>query len=115
MLRCLLAGRYESQWFTLILEVERNLDCLPTDATSVTPFEILYGVKPCVMPALPGNQQFVTDCTTLHIAVRDAMELAQSRMAMIFDKSHQLPNISEFVVSSVRAIGKRLPVSISTR
>ena len=96
MLCCLLAGEYESQWFHLLPDIQRNINALPTDATGVSPFEVLHGVKPRSLPNVPGTNNFLVDCFTLQQAIHDSMELAQTRMSMIYDAKHQLPQIGDF-------------------
>jgi hypothetical protein len=56
-LRCLLVGRYEESWDNLLTDVEFSFLNTSTNAFSdVSPFEVLYGVKPKI-PLRPNRQK----------------------------------------------------------
>jgi hypothetical protein len=55
MLRCLLVGKYEENWPSILLEVELAYNCLKQTATTYSPFEVVYGFKP------PTGFSMITD------------------------------------------------------
>ena len=115
MIRCLAVGQYESIWFVLIPQVEHNINASCTDATGISPFEILYGVPPRLVPTtLRRTNDFLQERINTRIAVRDALELAQARMAMRFDANHKPPELagSAYIqLAGKDAKGYRLPNS----
>lgn len=91
MICCMVVGQYESIWFLLILQVEHNINASSTDATGISPFEVLYGVPPwLVLIMLCRANDFLQECINTCIAVQDALELAQVCMVIRFDANHKL-------------------------
>lgn len=55
MIRCLTVGQYESIWLLLLPQVEHNINVSPTDAAGISPFEVLHGVPPQLIPTTVRN------------------------------------------------------------
>ncbi len=98
-LRCLLVGKYEECWDTLLGEVEYALNTSDNASTTVTPFEVLYGVKPrqFISELVPGNDpaaaSFIQFRDILRKDTVDAIRLAQTKMALRYDSKHRVPDL----------------------
>lgn len=101
-IRCLLVGKYEENWARLVSEVEYALNTAENASTSVTPFELLYGVKPREMlePLTVSSKEddnavdFLNQRNQLRNEVYDCIKLAQAKMALRFDEKHRPPDLT---------------------
>ena len=101
-IRCLLIGKYEENWSSLIAEVEYALNTAENASTNTTPFELLYGVKPREMLSpLTKTTKYDENANTfiearnqLRNEVYDAIKLAQAKMAVFFDRKHRAPELT---------------------
>lgn len=97
-LRTILVGKYEAGWSTLLPQVERTLNSVAAHSTSISPFQLMTGVKPRWLPI--ANGETATDATEF-LAEREAIRkdvleqyaLIQARMAEVFDRNHRPPTI----------------------
>ena len=98
-LRCLLVGKYEENWDTLLTEVEYALNTAENASTSVSPFEALYGVKPreflanLVTGQNPAAIDFLKSRETIRNDTFNAIQLAQTKMAVRYDSKHRVPDL----------------------
>ena len=83
VLRCLPVGKYEATWYSLIPDVERSLNFLPSTSIHASPFETLYGVPPCILPKSHTKEPFLDCRIVIRQAVKDALYFAKVRMAII--------------------------------
>lgn len=93
MLCCLLEGQYKAAWHGLLPEVERCLNALHNASTGSSAFEILYGVKPWILK--DTADPFLLPREDIRRAVWDASEMAQARLAIIYDTKHKLPTFRD--------------------
>jgi hypothetical protein len=115
MLRCLLVGKYEAAWAPLLADVVRIYNSLPATTTGLSPFQILYGVPPRLLPATRTDIPMLDHRFDIRHDVRDAIDLAQARMSIIYDNHHKPPSFEgQVYVKLVRhpgVPGYRLPTS----
>ena len=109
-LRCLLVGKYEEVWDTLIPEVEYALNTAENASASITPFESLYGVKPRdVLTNVTAGDSSAADFIKSREAIRadtaDAIKLAQAKMAARYDAKHRTPDLQGYVYLKLAKTG----------
>jgi hypothetical protein len=97
-LRCLLVGEHVETWSQRLPEVEYALNTAKNRSTGETPFKLLYGTDHhgLLEPPRrddteqnPGANAFIDSRLRIRKDVSDALTLAQSRMALQFDRNHQ--------------------------
>ena len=121
MFRCFLCQLPdESGWESFIPEVEYFLLTAFSETTGSTPFELLYGITPRSefsdeLADFPSADAFVEHRKQLRQQARDAMQIAQARMAYYYDKKHKAVELKEQayirLVRKVGQVGYRLPDS----
>jgi hypothetical protein len=97
MLRCVLVGQYESNWNNILPEIARAYNSLPSSATGHSPFQVLYGVEPRLMPTSQSDVPFLEQRADIRTSVIDILDLAKFRMAAAFDAKHQPPQLKDRV------------------
>jgi hypothetical protein len=87
----MLIGWYEADWANILPDITWAYNSLPTTAAGILPFQILYGVVPRLLPTTRTDLPLLDQCFDIQQDVTDALQLAQARMAIIFDSKHQPP------------------------
>jgi hypothetical protein len=75
MLRCLLVGKYKAAWAPLLANVVHIYNLLPATITGLSPFQILYGVPLCLLPATRTDIPMLDYWFNICHNVRDAIDL----------------------------------------
>ena len=97
-LRCLLVGKYEENWDSLLMEVEYALNTSENSSTKTTPYESLYGVKPreFLQETIPSTdpiaESFLGNREAIRSDTMDAIRLAEVKIAIRYDEKHRIPN-----------------------
>ena len=109
-LRCLLVGKYEEVWDTLIPEVEYALNTAENASAGITPFESLYGVKPrevltSITTGDPAASEFIKSREAIRADAADAIKLAQAKMAVRYDAKHRIPDLQGHVYLKLAKTG----------
>ena len=97
-LRCLLVGKYEEVWDTLVPEVEYALNTSENASSTITPFEGLYCVKrrevlANVTTGDASAADFIKSREMIRADTIDAIKLAQTKMAIRYDTKHRVPSL----------------------
>ena len=123
-LRCLLVGKYEEAWDTLLPQIEYALNTFPNAATNITPFEVLYSTKPrdplFLMTSTPKENgdasNFLQQRQQIRAETDDAIKLAQAKIAIQYDVKHRVPELTNSVylkMAKTGVPGYHLPKSSS--
>ncbi len=94
-LRCLLIEQYEESWNNLLTDVELSLNTSANAFSEISPFEVLYGVKPKIPllePVTAGSnidaKNFLEQKNRIRQDTMDSLRLAQTRMALWAQDDH---------------------------
>jgi hypothetical protein len=124
-IRCLLIGEYEENWSLMLSKVEYSLNIFENSSIKITSFEVLYGVKPRdpLMALISKTNfenkegiQFLKARQEIRNDVIDAVKLAQTKMAVLYDNKHrpaELKGKAYIKMSKVGTPGYHLPKSSS--
>ena len=96
-LRCAIAGRYDqSDWEDLLPEIQLALNSSVNSTTGVTPFMYLYGRQPKTSLAVPNSTDpnWLLHRDDLRKSAMDAVQVAQAKMKIDFDKHHVRPQFT---------------------
>ena len=103
-LRCLLVDKYEKNWEELLSQVEYALNIAKNVFITIISFELLYEIKSreslvdLISIKLDSIAiDFINQRQTLRNEIYDAIQLAQTRMTIIYDSKHRTSNLHDSI------------------
>ena len=103
-LRCFLVDKYEKNWEELLSQVEYALNIAKNVFITIISFELLYEIKSresfvdLISIKLDSIAiDFINQRQTLRNEIYDAIQLAQTRMIIIYDNKHRTSNLHDSI------------------
>ena len=103
-LRCFLVDKYEKNWEELLSQVEYAFNIVENIFIAIISFELLYEIKSreslvdLISIKLDSIAiDFINQRQTLRNEIYDAIQLAQTRMIIIYDNKHRTSNLHDSI------------------